>query len=84
MTIRHMLDGLMQATKATSHTNLATKAGLDFTTISRMWAGKQIDVRMSTLQRVRDYTGIPLADLFGWFDLPEGALLGRIEEWQTE
>lgn len=76
--MRHMLDGLMQATNTPNHKQLGILLGLDNATISRIHHGKLKDVRLHTLASIRERSGVPFDTLFAWFALPDGAVLGRI------
>jgi DNA-binding Xre family transcriptional regulator len=78
MTSKHLLEGVMQSTRARSHHHCSKLLGLDVATISRLSAGKVVGMHIRTLDQIQQITGIPIETLFAWYRLPDGAHLGRI------
>ena len=78
MTIKHMLDGLMQATKSRHNGELAAKLDLEPCTLSKISRGEQISMRMDKVNKIHRRSGVPLDTLFTWYRMPATAVLGRI------
>jgi DNA-binding Xre family transcriptional regulator len=78
MTMRHLVDGLMQATKCANHCRLAWTCDVEHSTISLLHNGKANDMALSTLAKIHDATGVPVERMFAWYRLPETAVLGRV------
>ncbi len=78
MTMRHVIDGLMQKTRAKSHNNLAFKLMIDSPTISRLHKGQNLTVSMEKLERMQAGSQVSFDTIFEWYRLPEGAVLGRV------
>lgn len=71
MTTRHMVNGLMKATKATSHNNLAARLAQTPATISRMYhMSEQKDMNLSTLDIIQQKSGVPVQTLMDWYRQP--------------
>jgi DNA-binding Xre family transcriptional regulator len=78
MTAKHLLEGVMQSTRARSHHHCSILLGIDVATISRLNAGKTVGMRIQTLDHIQRKTEIPIETLFAWYRLPDGAVLGRV------
>lgn len=78
MTARHILEGVMQWTKARSHHQCAVLLGMDPASISRLHQGKQTGLTIATLDQIQRRTEVPIDTLFAWYRLPDGAVLGRV------
>jgi DNA-binding Xre family transcriptional regulator len=78
MTAKHLLDGVMQHTKARNYRHASILLGLDPATIFRLSKGKTSGMRIETLDHIQRKTEIPVETLFAWYRLPDGAQLGRI------
>ena len=78
MTVKHILEGVMQHTKARNHNHLSKMTGLDTAAISRIVAGESVGMTIRSLDRIQRTTGVPIDTLFAWYRLPEGEALGRI------
>lgn len=78
MTVKHLIDGAMQHTKARNHHHLSKLTGLDTAAISRIVAGTNIGMTVRSLDRIQRTTGVPIDTLFTWYRMPEGETLGRI------
>lgn len=80
MTMRHLIDGLMQATNSPNHHVLGLVVGIDKATISRIQSGKQPNMHINTMSQIQHCSRVPFDTLFMWLRMPEGAVLGRIKE----
>lgn len=80
MTMKHLLDGAMQHTKARNHRQFAILVGLDGSAVTRMARGQYRGMRIETLDAIQRATGASADTLLAWYRLPEGAALGRIRE----
>jgi DNA-binding Xre family transcriptional regulator len=80
MTMKHILDGAMQHTKARNHRQLSILMGIDNATLSRISKGDATGMRIGTLDLIQQKTGISADTLLAWYRLPEGASLGRVQE----
>lgn len=78
MTIRHVILGLMQATRARSHRELANKSGIGEAVISRIMSGQCHSLTLGTLSRAQEATRVPLDLIFMWYRLPPGVPLPRV------
>lgn len=78
MTMKHVIDGLMQATHCPSHHALSLRVGIDKAAISRMCSGKCNGIGIEKLDQIQTLTGVSPDDIFAWFRMPDGTVLGRI------
>lgn len=79
MTMKHMIDGLMQTTKSRSFTQLGELVGLEPASVVRLARGYSKGVGIEKISSINVVTGIPLDTLFAWYRLPDDAVLGRVE-----
>jgi DNA-binding Xre family transcriptional regulator len=77
MTAKHMLDAIVMHTRTS---NLTTALGLDPRTVSAMRNGEQTGMNIRTLDQIQRKTGLPFDTLMGWYRLPEGAVLDRLQK----
>lgn len=80
MTIRHLIDGLMQTTHCKNHGRLAETLKVDPALISRlnrMGNGKR-GISITTLVRIHHTCGIPYVTLMAWFEMKPDEVLGRL------
>lgn len=80
MTLRHMLDGLMQVTGAPNHSQLGDMIGLDPATVHHMNRGEVKGLNMKTFERVQTMSQVSADRLLEWYRLPPDAVLGRIKK----
>jgi hypothetical protein len=78
MTLKHLADGLMQATASSFHIACERVLELPGGTLCKMTNGTYKDLRLSTVLQMADNSGIALDTLVAWARLPEGAVLGRL------
>jgi hypothetical protein len=80
MTARHMLEGLMQCTRARDLAHCAVVLGIDISTVSKLCSGEKRGLHISTVDIIQRKTGVPFDLLFAWYRLPDDAVLGRISK----
>jgi transcriptional regulator with XRE-family HTH domain len=80
MTARHMLEGLMQWTRARDLAHCAVLLGIDISLVSRISSGERRGLHISTVDLIQQKTGVPFDMLFDWYRLPDEAVLGRISK----
>jgi transcriptional regulator with XRE-family HTH domain len=78
MTTRHLIDGVMQHTKARNDCQLAKLLGLDRAKVWRLRNAENQEMFIGTLDQIQRKTGIPFDKLFGWYRMPGTAYLGRV------
>jgi len=78
MTTKHLAQGLMQATKATSHANCEAKLGLAVGQMHHWYNDHHRDIKASMLGLLHDKSGLSFDTMMGWYRLPEDAVLGPI------
>jgi len=78
MTAKHIIEGVMQWTGARNHHQCAVLLDIEPAVVTRLSKGKQVGVRLDTLDQIQRKTQVPIDVLFDWYRLPDGAVLGRI------
>lgn len=78
MTMKHVIEGLMQATKCKNHSQLSKLLDFPQGIICRLAQGKSKTLGMDNLLQVHTTTGVSIQTLFDWYRLPTGAVLGRV------
>lgn len=80
MSGRHLVEGLMQATRSRTHEQMSVKLAWERAEISRLVNGKSSGggMRLVTLDTIQRRSGVPIQTLLDWYRLPEGAVLGRV------
>lgn len=79
MTVKHMLDGLVQATGASSLNQCSELLGQPKGTLWRLYVGQRATLKVTTLLSMSEMSRTPAATLIEWYQLPEGAVLGRVK-----
>lgn len=78
MTFRHMIDGLMQVTGIANHCKLAWQCDLEHCIISKLWSGEAKNMDLTTFAKIVDGTKVPVEQIYEWYRMPEGAVLGKL------
>lgn len=78
MTAKHLLQGVMQHTKARNYQHCSKLLGLDQATLFRLNNGESSGMRIQTLDWIQRKTDIPIETLWAWYKLEDDAVLGRI------
>jgi hypothetical protein len=78
MTNRHVIDGLMRATRSRTAFQCEVKLGLPGGTFTHMHQRNQ-GFNVAILDRMQQRSGVSFDQIMAWWRLPEDAVLGRVE-----
>lgn len=70
MGTRHLIDGVIRATKSKTKNQCATKLGLDASTLHRIYE-RGGSMNLATFDLIQQKTGLPLDQLMAWYRMPE-------------
>jgi transcriptional regulator with XRE-family HTH domain len=79
MTMKHVVDGLMQVTRCRSHSQLARLCDIEQATVSGIWCGKIHGISLRTFEKLQVGTGVSADCMLGWYRMPDEAELGRVK-----
>ncbi|HEX9173864.1 MAG TPA: hypothetical protein VF861_14520 [Telluria sp.] len=73
MTVKHMIEGIMHATKARNQRHCAIKLAMTEANISRILSGKFTGhgMLLASFDIIQQKSGIPADTLLGWYRQPE-------------
>ena len=77
MTMKHVLNGLLQATGKRSDRQLRLMLDIDGAMFTRWRQGQNVGCHIRVFDRINVVTGVPFDRLFAWFRLPAEAVLDR-------
>lgn len=79
MTLKHLAEGLMQATGARCQNHCTKLLGLPQGLLTRMQNGTREEIKLTTFLHMADASGLPVDLLAEWCRLPHGQVLGRVQ-----